>query len=74
MVRSSGAKAKNLAVKGICEQRLGQESYLVTVVAAEHGVVLVLVLVLEPCRCLERLGFALAVLPVRPMDTWSWPP
>ena len=60
VVFTSGAtEANNLAIKGICEQRLGQGRHLVTV-ATEHGAVL------EPCRYLERLGFALTVLPVQP--------
>lgn len=56
---SSATEANNLAIKGICEQRLGQGRHLVTV-ATEHQAVL------EPCRYLERLGFTLTVLPVQP--------
>ena len=60
VVFTSGAtEANNLAIKGLCEQRLGQGRHLVTV-ATEHRAVL------EPCRYLERLGFALTVLPVQP--------
>ena len=59
VIFTSGAtEADNLAIKGLCEQRLGQGRHLVTV-ATEHAAVL------EPCRYLERLGFALTVLPVR---------
>ncbi|MCY4174118.1 MAG: cysteine desulfurase family protein [Cyanobacteria bacterium MAG CAR3_bin_5] len=60
VIFTSGAtEANNLAIKGLCEQRLGQGRHLVTV-ATEHAAVL------EPCRYLERLGFTLTVLPVRP--------
>ena len=60
VVFTSGAtEANNLAIKGLCEQRLGHGRHLVTV-ATEHAAVL------EPCRYLERLGFVLTVLPVRP--------
>ncbi|KKZ11235.1 MAG: cysteine desulfurase [Candidatus Synechococcus spongiarum SP3] len=60
VIFTSGAtEANNLAIKGLCEQRLGQGRHLVTV-ATEH------VAVLEPCRYLERSGFTLTVLPVRP--------
>lgn len=59
VIFTSGAtEANNLAIKGLCEQRLGQGRHLVTV-ATEHGAVL------EPCRYLERLGFTLTVLPVQ---------
>ncbi|WP_025782510.1 cysteine desulfurase family protein [Candidatus Synechococcus spongiarum] len=60
VIFTSGAtEANNLAIKGICEQRLPQGRHLVTV-ATEHAAVL------EPCRYLERLGFTLTVLPVQP--------
>lgn len=60
VIFTSGAtEANNLAIKGLCEQRLGQGRHLVTV-ATEHAAVL------EPCRYLERLGFALTVVPVQP--------
>ena len=60
VIFTSGAtEANNLAIKGLCEQRLGHGRHLVTV-ATEHAAVL------EPCRYLERLGFTLTVLPVRP--------
>ena len=60
IIFTSGAtEANNLAIKGLCEHRLGQGRHLVTV-ATEHAAVL------EPCRYLERLGFALTVLPVQP--------
>lgn len=60
VIFTSGAtEANNLAIKGLCEQRLDQGRHLVTV-ATEHTAVL------EPCRYLERLGFALTVLPVGP--------
>ena len=59
VIFTSGAtEANNLAIKGLCEQRLGQGRHLVTV-ATEHAAVL------EPCRYLERLGFTLTVLPVQ---------
>ena len=60
VIFTSGAtEANNLAIKGLCEQRLGHGRHLVTV-ATEHGAVL------EPCRYLERLGFRMTVLPVQP--------
>ena len=60
VIFTSGAtEANNLAIKGLCEQRLAHGRHLVTV-ATEHGAVL------EPCRYLERLGFGLTVLPVQP--------
>lgn len=60
VIFTSGAtEANNLAIKGLCEERLGRGRHLVTV-ATEHAAVL------EPCRYLERLGFALTVLPVQP--------
>ena len=60
VIFTSGAtEANNLAMKGLCEQRLGHGRHLVTV-ATEHAAVL------EPCRYLERLGFTLTVLPVQP--------
>ena len=60
VVFTSGAtEANNLAIKGLCEQRLDHGRHLVTV-ATEHAAVL------EPCRYLERLGWSLTVLPVRP--------
>jgi cysteine desulfurase len=59
LVFCSGAtEANNLAIKGICEARLGRGRHIVTV-ATEH------LAVLDPCRYLERLGFALTVLPVQ---------
>ncbi len=58
VVLTSGAtEANNLAIKGLCEARLGRGRHIVTV-ATEHRAVL------DPCRYLERLGFALTVLPV----------
>jgi cysteine desulfurase len=58
LVFTSGAtEANNLAIKGLCEARMGRGRHLVTV-ATEHRAVL------DPCRYLERLGFGLTVLPV----------
>jgi len=60
VVFTSGAtEADNLAIKGLAEARLDRGRHLVTV-ATEHRAVL------DPCRYLERLGFALTVLPVQP--------
>ena len=60
VIFTSGAtEANNLAIKGLCEQRLAHGRHLVTV-ATEHAAVL------EPCRYLERLGWPLTVLPVQP--------
>ena len=60
VVLTSGAtEANNLAIKGLCEARLSRGRHIVTV-ATEHRAVL------DPCRYLERLGFALTVLPVAP--------
>ena len=60
LIFTSGAtEANNLAIKGLCEGRLGCGRHLVTV-ATEHAAVL------GPCRYLQRLGYDLTVLPVQP--------
>ena len=59
VVFTSGAtEANNLAIKGLCEARLARGRHIISVVT-EHRAVL------DPCRYLERLGFALTLLPVQ---------
>ncbi|MBF2003839.1 MAG: IscS subfamily cysteine desulfurase [Synechococcales cyanobacterium C42_A2020_086] len=60
IVFTSGAtEANNLAIKGVAEAYFAQGRHLITV-QTEHSAVL------DPCRYLESLGFAVTVLPVQP--------
>lgn len=60
IVFTSGAtEANNLAIKGIAEAYHQRGRHLVTV-QTEHNAVL------DPCRYLESLGFAVTYLPVQP--------
>lgn len=60
IVFTSGAtEANNLAIKGVAESYLAQGRHLITV-QTEHNAVL------DPCRYLETLGFAVTLLPVQP--------
>jgi cysteine desulfurase len=59
IVFTSGAtEANNLAIKGVAEAYLSAGQHIITV-ATEHSAVL------DPCRYLESLGFAVTVLPVQ---------
>jgi cysteine desulfurase len=59
IIWTSGAtEANNLAIKGVAEAYFAQGRHLVTV-QTEHAAVL------DPCRYLETLGFAVTYLPVR---------
>ncbi len=58
IVFTSGAtEANNLALKGTAEAAYGQKSHIITVVT-EHNAIL------DPCRYLGSLGFAVTYLPV----------
>ncbi|WP_404790103.1 cysteine desulfurase family protein [Altericista sp. CCNU0014] len=60
IIFTSGAtEANNLAIKGVAEAYLQRGRHIVTV-KTEHRAVL------EPCRYLERLGFEVTYLAVRP--------
>lgn len=60
IVFTSGAtEANNLAIKGVAEAYYAQGRHLITL-QTEHSAVL------DPCRYLESLGFAVTVLPVQP--------
>lgn len=60
IVFTSGAtEANNLAIKGVAESYFTQGQHLITV-QTEHNAVL------DPCRYLETLGFAVTLLPVQP--------
>ena len=59
IVFTSGAtEANNLAIKGVAEAYFSQGKHIITI-ATEHNAVL------DPCRYLESLGFAITVLPVQ---------
>jgi cysteine desulfurase len=59
IVFTSGAtEANNLAIKGVAEANYDRGKHIITV-ATEHNAVL------DPCRYLEKLGFAITVLPVQ---------
>ncbi len=60
IVFTSGAtEANNLAIKGGVEANCDRGNHIITI-ATEHNAVL------DPCRYLEKLGFAITVLPVQP--------
>ncbi len=60
IIFTSGAtEANNLAIKGVAESYFNQGRHLITV-TTEHNAVL------DPCRYLESLGFAVTYLPVNP--------
>lgn len=60
IIFTSGAtEANNLAIKGVAEAYFAKGRHLVTV-QTEHSAVL------DPCRYLESLGFAVTYLPVQP--------
>ncbi len=60
IVFTSGAtESNNLAIKGVAEAYRAQGNHIVTV-ATEHKAVL------DPVHHLERLGYAVTVLPIRP--------
>ena len=60
IVFTSGAtESNNLAIKGVAESYMADGKHIITV-ETEHSAVL------EPCRYLERLGFIVTYLPVKP--------